>query len=71
MLIAPGGPSCRHPEASSRPTFADLQQVLSDTDNLLSWSKEDTKVHPQAVVLGAPLDTGKDLYPEVQLTYMY
>ena len=27
------------------------------------------KVHPQAAVLGAPLEAGKDLYPELQQMY--
>ena len=27
------------------------------------------RVHPQAAVLGAPLEAGKDLYPELQGTY--
>ena len=27
------------------------------------------KVHPQAAVLGVPLEAGKDLYPELQQMY--
>ena len=27
------------------------------------------KVHPQAAALGAPLEVGKDLYPELQEMY--
>ena len=62
---------CRHPESSSRPTFSELLQVLSqgsETD-LLRWSEEDMRVHPQAAVLGAPLEAGKDLYIELQNAY--
>ena len=62
----------RHPETSSRPTFTQLLQALSSTiTKLLSWSEEDMRVHPQAAVLGAPLEAGKDLYPELQGTYLY
>ena len=45
-----------------------LSPLLHVTD-LLSWSEEDMRVHPQAAVLGAPLEAGKDLYPELQGTY--
>ena len=60
----------RHPQASSRPTFSQLLQALCQPEiELLSWSEEDMRVHPQAVVLGAPLESGKDLYPELQRMY--
>ncbi len=63
---------CRHPQAGSRPTFSDLLQSLSIPEiktELLHWTEEDAKTHPQAVVLGAPLEAGKDLYPDVQRAY--
>jgi len=54
------------------------QYRLRETDkdycavtDLLSWTEEDTRVHPQAAVLGAPLEAGKHLYPELQETYMH
>jgi len=60
----------RHPEASSRPTFYQLLQALSFSEaELLVWSEEDMRVHPQAAVLGASLEAGRDLYPELQETY--
>ena len=60
----------RHPQASSRPTFSQLLQALCQPEiELLSWSEEDMKVHPQAAVLGVPLEAGKDLYPELQQMY--
>ena len=60
----------RHPQASSRPTFSQLLQALCQPDTeLLSWSEEDVRVHPQAGMLGAPLEAGKDLYPELQQIY--
>ena len=54
----------------SRPDFAELGVHALATD-LLSWSEDDMRVHPQAAVLGAPLEAGKYLYPELQGTYMY
>jgi len=60
----------RHPEVSSRPTFYQLLQALSFSETeLLVWAEEDMRVHPQAAVLGAPLEAGRDLYPELQETY--
>ena len=62
----------RNVDKPSRPDFAELLHTLSSpVTDLLSWSEEDMKVHPQAAVLGAPLEAGKDLYPELQGTYMY
>ena len=57
----------RHPDPASRPTFSELYQALSQPDSkLLGWSEADMRVHPQAAVLGAPLEAGKDLYRELQ-----
>ena len=44
---------------------------MEPVTDLLSWSEEDMRVHPQAAVLGATLEVGKDLYPELQRTYMH
>jgi len=58
------------PQASSRPTFSWLLQALCQPEAvLLSWSEEDTRVHPKATVLGAALVTSKDLYPNLQGAY--
>ena len=60
----------RHPQASSRPNFSQLLQAFCQPEiELLSWSEEDVRVHPQAAVLGAPLEAGKQLYPELQRMY--
>ena len=60
----------RNVDKSSRPDFAELVCALSSpVTDLLSWSEEDMRVHPQAAVLGALLEAGKDLYPELQGTY--
>lgn len=62
----------RNAEKSSRPDFAELVCTLSSPiTDLLSWFEEDTKIHPQATVLGAPLEAGKDLYPELQKIYTH
>ena len=45
----------RNVDKPSRPDFAELVHTLSSpVTDLLSWSEEDMKVHPQAAVLGAP-----------------
>ena len=60
----------RHPDKSSRPSFTEVVEALSEPEiDLLCWSEEDTAVHPQAAVLGAPLEAGVNLYPELQGTY--
>ena len=60
----------RNTEKSSRPDFGELVRTLSSPiTDLLSWFEEDTKIHPQATVLGAPLEAGQDLYPELQKIY--
>ena len=57
----------RHPDPVARPTFSELCQALSQPESeLLGWSEEDMRVHPQAAVLGAPLEAGKHLYHELQ-----
>ena len=60
----------RNADKASRPDFAELVHALSSpVTDLLSWSEEDMRVNPQVAVLGAPLEAGKDLYPELQGTY--
>ena len=62
----------RNVDKLSRPDFAELVHALSSpVTELLSWSEENVRVHPQAAVLGAPLEASKDLYPELQRTYTY
>ena len=62
----------RNPDASSRPTFMEvLHALFACEDNRQSWTAdEDETVHTQATVLGAPLEAGNDLYPELQQTYV-
>ena len=60
----------RHPQYQSRPLFINLVELLSRPEiDLLIWSEEDRSVHQQAAVLGAPLEAGKELYPELQNSY--
>ena len=63
----------RHPETSSRPTFVKLVSDLSGVDaKLLSspLSNEDETRSPESPVLGSPLDTGHNLYIDLQRIYM-
>ena len=64
--------SChRHPESSGRPSFADLVSDLSQSEGeLLVWSEQDRSCHPQAAMLGAPMEAGAPLYPLLQNSYM-
>ena len=62
----------RHPEMAGRPSFASLASILSQPDRgLLAWQDEDRHCHPQASVLGAPMEAGTHLYPLLQKTYTY
>ena len=56
---------CRHPEASSRPTFSDLVTSFDQPDSKLLTCPSD--VDP--VVLGAPLEKGENLYRDLQNKY--
>ena len=61
----------RHPEHSSRPSFLVLLKELSKSpDDLLSWPEADTSgLDQQARTLGAPLEAGRNLYPELRGIY--
>ena len=62
---------CRHSDASVRPLFSAVFKMLSHSDSdLLSWSEKDKEVHPQASCLGAPLQAGDELYPDLQDYYL-
>ena len=55
----------RHPEASHRPSFSDLLHSLKKM-NL----KEEDGGYDQLLHLGAPLELGKNLYPDLQNLYI-
>ena len=51
--------------------FSAIFKSLNHSDSqLLSWSDKDKSVHPQASFLGAPLDAGDNLYPDLQDYYL-
>ena len=52
----------RHPEKSCRPPFGTLVSQLSQSDSQL--------IQDTSTVLGGPLETGHNLYPELQEMYM-
>uniref|UniRef100_A0A1X7T3L7 Serine-threonine/tyrosine-protein kinase catalytic domain-containing protein n=1 Tax=Amphimedon queenslandica TaxID=400682 RepID=A0A1X7T3L7_AMPQE len=55
---------CWHPDTGSRPTFVQLVSRLSLSDaKLLSTVSSDT------TVIGGPLETGHQLYTELQNMY--
>ena len=59
----------RNPE-DGRPAFREISDSLSsDESALLAWKEEDQQVSPEAAVLGAPLEEGMNLYPDLQNTY--
>ena len=62
----------RQPESNLRPTFLQLVELLSRTDfELFAWNDEDLiDCDPQVKVIGAPLDVAKNLYPELQRSYL-
>jgi ephrin-B len=62
---------CWHPDSSRRPTFDQiLDEISTNSRVILSWRDVDKRVHPQASVLGTPLEAGQDLYPELQQTFV-
>lgn len=74
----------RHPEGSCRPTFSEvLDSLLQPESELLYWkaimtegqlaegSQQSSSSSAEAAILGAPLENGEKLYPELQRTYMY
>ena len=63
----------RHPEHSCRPTFLNLLKTLSrGSSELLAWSKGDGSLEAGLdKTVGAPLEAGKNLYLELQLSYTY
>ena len=46
-----------------------MTAFLSNPSLLLKWTAKDRSVSPQASMLGAPLEEGRGLYPNLQLRY--
>ena len=60
----------RNPEHHARPTFEDITMDLArDPVVLLNWSQQDRETSSKAAVLGAPLEEGRHLYPDLQNKY--
>ena len=65
--------ACRQPESSHRPTFPQLVELLSRADfELFAWEEEDLRNSDplQVKIIGAPLETAKNLYPDLQRSYI-
>ena len=61
----------RNSDKSARPQFREIVKTLSQPEHeLLHIPEEVSKGHPQASILGAPLEAGSNLYTELQNTYM-
>ena len=65
-------PPCRHPTTSDRPTSTSIVQSLTRSDStLLKWVESDKPAdNPPAMQLGAPLEVSRDLYGNLQKTYL-
>ena len=63
----------RQPESYRRPTFPQLVELLSRADfELFAWEEEDLKDSDplQIKTIGAPLETAKNLYFDLQTSYI-
>ena len=62
----------RKPESARRPKFSQLVEMLSRADfELFTWEEDDTKTSdPRVKVIGAPLDVARNLYQELQRSYV-
>ena len=60
----------RHPVPKKRPDFHDIMLLLLQHDtSVLKIPKEALGSHPQAGKLGAVLEAGKNMYPDLQNKY--
>ena len=62
----------RNPELHERKAFPDIYKLLKSLDQqtLAEWSVEDRQTSLRAAILGAPLQEGMRLYPELQNKYI-
>ena len=60
--------SYRNPIHSKRPAFSEISTILNQSNNaLLEWAREEC---PQAGDLGGELSESKNLYEDLQNTYL-
>ena len=60
----------RNPEPRERPDFNDIMLLLLQPDkSILVIPEKDLGTHPQAGVLGAPLEAGEGMYTDLQKSY--
>ena len=63
--------TCRNPVARERPSFHDIMLLLDQNKPVvLEIPQEDLASHPKAGELGASLEAGKNMYSELQHTYL-
>eukprot|EP00731_Ephydatia_muelleri_P015152 Em0008g872a len=61
---------CWNPETCSRPTFRDIYLSLYQSTEFVLKVPDDARLtHPQAGVLGAPLEAGEKMYIDLQKIY--
>ena len=61
----------RHPNTTDRPKFREMVLVLiGEEDEVLFIPPEAASSHRMAETLGSPLNTGMDMYPELEMTYI-
>ena len=63
--------SSRNPSPSHRPSFREiLLSLLGTPETVLSISREDLETHLLAGVLGSPLESGENMYCDLQNRYV-
>ncbi len=71
-LLSNSVSTLRNPDYNKRPSFDELFGILNGSDeDLLEWSEED-KIRagsPEAMIIGSPLEHGKPLYRDLQISY--
>ena len=63
---------CRHPNVEGRPIICEIVQQLQVPDYyVMRWSEEDMKMYSsEARTVGAPLESGHELYKDLQKIYL-
>lgn len=66
------GLAYRNPNTENRPNFCDITQLLQRSDfHILKWSADDINLYGKEIrTIGCPLQLSKELYQELQNTYV-